>query len=163
MNQLQELFPEESGLRFYHDGSGMAEVKFRFSVFNPFSLKGCESAARELREIAYHREKLEAVLKGMGAYEKALMERYQILATAPHIPFVSLQRETRFGITYVMKTGYLLPEEDNYFVVEHRESYSGKERAKAIRDFKGYVKNHPGIKNHLDLELSSHEKAKKKR
>lgn len=163
MNQLQELFPEQADLRFYHDGSGIAEVELRFSVFNPFSMKKCDSAARELREITYRREKLEAILKGIGAYEKALMERYQILATAPHIPFVSLRRETKGGIAYVMRIGYLLPEEDNYFVVEHRESYSGKERAKAVRSFKDYVKNHPGIRNDLDLELSSYEKAKKKR
>lgn len=95
----------------------------------------------------------------MTEYRATLAERFNYLDTSPTIPVVRLIREKKYTgkVFYYLQTfrRNLL---DNHEVQSDSISYPGTERAKAIADYKAYIKSHPGITAEMKIEKSKWER-----
>lgn len=94
---------------------------------------------------------LEAMVDCLKQHRQAIAERYQELSTAPTVPVITLKRTKTIynGIQYTI-THYRQYLDGTRAEISHT-TYSGKERHKAIADYKAAVKAHPGITAEMDI------------
>lgn len=96
----------------------------------------------------------EILLERLKDYRRALTERYNELQTIPSIPCVELKRREpswgQKGITYTLTT-YRHFIGDSTKMGRKEVRYTGRERHLAIRAFKQYIKEHPGIESKMDI------------
>lgn len=137
-----------------------------------FQITGCFTKADNISKTAYIQtedkeaahmiEELLHKIDQLNAYRLSLAERYNVLETAPTIPVVRLSRERNF-YSEGKKVYYYLYTLRRFIdsgaeVEESRRKYPGTERNAAIKDFRAYVKSHPGIIAEMDIEKSRWEK-----
>lgn len=116
------------------------------SILNPSDMPRHDKRAEQM--IA---ECQRMILK-MEAYRIALAERYNALLTAPSIPVVRLERYNGYsGIVYYLRVFRRYAETGEQYETEC-QTFTGKDRSKAIKAYREYVKAHPGITAELDIE-----------
>ena len=97
-------------------------------------------------------ERLQNELSALQAYRLDLMERAQYLSTASYTVSVELHRHKLYcgGVEY--KLQIVRTYEDGTRHEDSLTRYTGKERHKAIADYKAACKSHPGAETVLDIE-----------
>ena len=97
-------------------------------------------------------ERLQNELSALQAYRLDLMERAQYLSTASYTVSVELHRHKQYrgGVEY--KLQIVRTYEDGTRNEDSRTIYTGKDRHKAISDYKSACKSHPGAETVLDIE-----------
>ena len=102
---------------------------------------------------------MERKIEQLKAYRLALSERYNYLASAPQQPVVRLKRVKIYSgkVFYHLNT-YTKNLLDGNEVETSSTKYTGQERSKAIKDYKSYVKSHPGITAEMQIEKPKWEK-----
>lgn len=153
MTQTQEKALQDLFTRY---GNPSTECDSKISIYltAPYALN-------ELSKVLYYDGRasdyiadLESKIEQLKAYRLALAERYNYLATAPTQPVVRLKRERRYyenKIYYFMIT-YSRNLLDGSEIVTSSTKYTGKDRNKAIADYKAYIKSHPGIIAEMSIE-----------
>lgn len=102
-------------------------------------------------------ERLQNELSALQAYRLDLMDRAQYLSTASYTVSVELHRHKYCsGVEY--KLQIVRTYEDGTRHEDNRTMYSGKDRHKAISDYKAACKSHPGAETVLDIEKGSWER-----
>lgn len=115
-----------------------------------------ETSLKRLRRLddmtAKEIERLQNELSALQAYRLDLMERAQYIATASYTVSVELHRHKLYcgGVEY--KLQIVRTYEDGTRHEDNRTMYSGKDRYKAISDYKAAFKSHPGAETVLDIE-----------
>lgn len=95
----------------------------------------------------------------MTEYRATLSERYNYLDTSPTVPVVRLIREKKYsGKVFYYLQIFRRNLLDNHEVQTDSITYPGTERAKAITDYKAYIKSHPGIICELKIEKGKWER-----
>ncbi len=109
---------------------------------------------RARRDIA----ELEAEIETIKAYRLDLMERAQYLAAEPGTLSIELHRRRTYrgNVEYYLQFVRTYP--DGTSRTEQNTMYSGKERSKAIADYRAACKAHPGAPCVLDIEKSPWER-----
>ena len=105
-----------------------------------------KSAARAIAEA-------QAMIAKLEAYQMQLYDRAQQIAAAPWHTELLLQRERCFDtIRYYLdiRRVYDAPGIDPETL--ERTTYPGKERSKALKAYRDYIKTHPGIVANMDIE-----------
>ena len=97
-------------------------------------------------------ERLQNELSALQAYRLDLMDRAQYLSTASYTVSVELHRHKQYcgGVEYNLQIVRTYADG-----TRHEDSltmYTGKERHKAIADYKAACKSHPGAETVLDIE-----------
>ena len=97
-------------------------------------------------------ERLQNELSALQAYRLDLMDRAQYLSTASYTVSVELHRHKRYcgGVEYNLQI--VRTYEDGTRHEDSSTIYTGKERYKAISDYKAACKSHPGAETVLDIE-----------
>lgn len=97
-------------------------------------------------------ERLQNELSALQAYRLDLMDRAQYLSTASYTVSVELHRHKRYcgGVEYNLQI--VRTYEDGTRHEDSYTMYTGKERHKAIADYKAACKSHPGAETVLDIE-----------
>lgn len=97
-------------------------------------------------------ERLQNELSALQAYRLDLMDRAQYLSTASYTVSVELHRHKRYcgGVEYNLQI--VRTYEDGTRNEDSHTMYTGKERHKAIADYKAACKSHPGAETVLDIE-----------
>ena len=98
-----------------------------------------------------------AILK---LYRQELCKQYNQLATAANVPGIKLDRERMY---YEKKVRYRITWYTHYIdsgkdVDSEYKLFTGNERHLAIKEYKEYVKNHPGIIATMNIEKSKWER-----
>lgn len=136
----------------YGSPSKDAEIRITDFLIRPDALDELErvqyydkSAAETIKRMQYHIELL-------TAYRLSLSERYNYLATSPTVPVVRLKRHRNYDgkVFYYLQT-FRRNINDSHEVIDTSKTYPGTERAKAISDYKQYLKTHPGIIAEMDI------------
>ena len=115
-----------------------------------------ETSLKRLRDMddmtARAIERLQNELTALQAYRLDLMDRAQYLATASYTVSVELHRHKLYcgGVEY--KLQIVRTYEDGTRHEDNRTIYTGKDRHKAISDYKSACKSHPGAETVLDIE-----------
>ena len=91
-------------------------------------------------------------------YRQALAARYNALATMPSHDSLTLQRYVNYSgrITYYVR--HFRHYEDGTTVETETETFTGKERHKALARFDDLLKQYPGIEATRDIERKSWER-----
>lgn len=143
----------------YGSPSKDTEIRITDFLIRPDALDELErvqyyekSAAETIKRMQYHIELL-------TAYRLALAERYNYLATSPTVPVVRLIRKRNYygKVFYYLQT-FRRNINDSKEVMDSSKTYPGTERAKAIADYKAYIKSHPGITAEMKIEKSKWER-----
>lgn len=103
--------------------------------------------------------RLEQAQKQIQAYRLDLMERYNYLLQNPGTLSIELHRRKSYAtnrVEYYLTHVRTYPDGTTH--TEIRQKYSGKERHKAIADFRAECKRHPGAPQVLDIEKSPWER-----
>lgn len=97
---------------------------------------------------------LEAEIETIQAYRLDLMERAQYLTAEPGTLSIELHRRRTYrgNVEYYLQFVRTYP--DGTSRTEQNTMYSGKERNKAIADYRAACKDHPGAPCVLDIEKS---------
>ena len=97
-------------------------------------------------------EHLQNELSALQAYRLDLMDRAQYLSTASYTVSVELHRHKRYcgGVEYNLQIVHTY--EDGTRHEDSLTRYTGKERHKAIAEYKAACKSHPGAETVLDIE-----------
>ena len=115
-----------------------------------------ETSLKRLRDMddmtARAIERLQNELSALQAYRLDLMDRAQYLSTASYTVSVELHRHKQYcgGVYDSLKV-----DRNETSRAQHEDSltrYTGKERHKAIADYKAACKSHPGAETVLDIE-----------
>ena len=107
-----------------------------------------KSAARAIADA-------KAMIAKLEAYQMQLHDRAQQIAAAPWHTELFLQREPYYRdgtIRYYLdiRRVYDVPGIDPETL--ERTTFPGKERSKALKAYRDYIKTHPGIIAHMDIE-----------
>ena len=96
--------------------------------------------------------RLQSAIDRLQAYRLDMADRAQFLATASYTVSVELHRHKRYcgGVEYNLQI--VRTYEDGTRHEDSHTMYTGKERHKAIADYKAACKSHPGAETILDIE-----------
>ena len=98
-------------------------------------------------------EQLERLILQLKAYENALTERYNFIKTAPTKQKIKLYREKRYqDKVYYFILFYSINLIDGHEELTQSIKYTGKERKKAIEDFKQLQKEKKNVIFEKDIE-----------
>lgn len=131
-----------------------AEVRVNTYLVRADAIKDTERIAWNDKSAAETIQECESMIETLKAYRLSLAERYNYLETAAAVPVVRLKR--RHDCFY-KKVYYDLTISRRYVesgdeVEQERKTYKGTDRSQAIKDYKVYIKAHPGIIAELDIE-----------
>lgn len=144
----------------YGQPSDMSDSSICFYLRRPDTLDSTRQLADYDKEAAEYIEKLEQHIEILKMYRQELCKQYNILLTAATVQGVRLEREwdrwknkVRYRITWY--THYIDSGKD---VTDTFKLFPGKERHIAIKEYKEYVKAHPGILADMDIQKAKWER-----
>ena len=146
-NELQELFTK------YGHPSTESDERIYIYLTHPEAINRLTDVVKYDEKSINYISDLERKIEQLKAYRLALSERYNYLASAPQQPVVRLKRVKSYSgkIFYHLNT-YTKNLLDGNEVETSSTKYTGQERSKAIKDYKSYVKSHPGILAEMQIE-----------
>ena len=142
----------------YGSEQDSAEVRPYIYIQNPRKLNTPEEIAYRDKSAADNIRQLETIIDNLKDYRQALAARYGELETMPYTRLLKLERHHHWKghieyIVTITKT-----HSDGTKVRELLESYTGKERRKAIARYQELQKQRPGIESEMDIEKRQWEK-----
>ena len=146
-NELQELFTK------YGHPSTESDERIFIYLTHPEAINRLTDVVKYDEKSINYISDLERKIEQLKAYRLALSERYNYLASAPQQPIVRLKRVKSYSgkVFYHLNT-YTKNLLDGNEVETSSTKYTGQERSKAIKDYKSYVKAHPGILAEMQIE-----------
>lgn len=101
---------------------------------------------------------LEEAIKTLQSYRKDIAERADFLINSNPAKRILLEREKRWkgNVTYYLRFISVYPDGTEGEI--SCTTYPGSERHAAIKDFKEFVKTHPGIPHEMNIEKSKWER-----
>lgn len=147
----QERFQQRGNIR-------VADVRISEWLLAPENIDSADSIARYDKSAARTIEDCKALIADLIEYRQALTARYNALATMASKKSIFLQRRRKYGggITYYIH--HYLTYEDGTKVETGTETFTGKERAAALKRFEELKKANPGIETEIDIEKKAWEK-----
>jgi len=144
----------------YGQPSKEANEEFRIWLRRPDTLDKIEDVAKFDEYAAEHIEKLEEHIAILKMYRQELCKQYNQLATAATAPGIRLERERHY---YEKKVRYRITWYTHYIdsgkdVTNEYKLFAGTDRYLAIKEYKKYVKAHPGIIATMSIEKSKWER-----
>lgn len=145
------------GRLFERYGRKQEDVNQTVNIYlmGPQTVQEMDRLQRQDQSAAQYIERLTELLEGLEAYRIACAERYAYLSTAPTFPGIRLLRQRDYynnKVFYILatfrknlETGDILPGESR--------KYEGKQRWEAIRAYKEYIRQHPGVIAETNIEL----------
>lgn len=126
-------------------------------IRNPETLNTATDCQRYDKTAADYIDRLQKEIETMREYRQTLFERMQKIYSATYFYKVTLHRQNYGTIAYFLRvfkvySDGIQPEEVSCV------RYCGKDRSKAIKDFRQYVKDHPGILAEMNIEKSKWER-----
>ena len=152
MTQEQEKYLQELFTR-YGNPSTESDEKIYIYLTHPEAINKLTDVIKYDEKAIDYIAELERKITQLKAYRLALSERYNYLASAPQQPIVRLKRVKSYSgkVFYHLNT-YTKNLLDGNEVETSSTKYTGQERSNAIKDYKSYVKAHPGILAEMQIE-----------
>ena len=146
---------------FYRYGSPSNEADIRITGYltKPDKLDTAERIMWQDKNAADIIGCCESMIEALKEYRQALAARYAQLETMTYKERLELERHPRIcggGISYYVRI--VRTYEDGTEVKQLHETYSGKERRKALDRFEELKKQRPGIEAIKDIERKSWKK-----
>lgn len=131
---------------------------FRIWLLHPDALDTLEEVARYDKNAAEYIAGLESRINILKYYRQELCKRYNGLATAASTPGIKLVRERNCGKVKYRISWYTHYIDSGKDVENEYKVFPGRERHNAIKEYKEYVKAHPGIIATMNIEKSKWER-----
>ena len=139
---------------------GEAEIRNYIYIRKPEAIKSAKDIEHYYARTAQAISDAENTIKLLQEYQQALYTRYQEICNANYKLFLFLERRVHFDnsksyyITISKKfTGNNIADEPIL-----QESFSGKERHKALKRFEALKKEYPNIEHDTDIEKKGWER-----
>lgn len=144
----------------YGQSSEEANKELRIWLLKPDTLDKIENVVKMDGRAAGYIEEMEAYIAILKIYRQELCKQYNNLATAANVPGIKLDRERMY---YEKKVRYRITWYTHYIdsgkdVDNEYKLFNGTERHLAIKEYKEYVKAHPGIITSMNIEKSKWER-----
>lgn len=147
----QERFQQRGNIR-------VAETRMSNYLLAPEDIDSLDSIALYDKSAARTIENCKSLIADLIEYRQALTARYNALVTMSSKKSIFLQRYRKYGggITYYIH--HYLTYEDGTKIETETETFTGKERAAALKRFEELKKANPGIEFMIDIEKKAWEK-----
>ena len=135
-----------------------AEERRRYCYIQcPAKLNTVERCQFYDKSAATYIKELEEEIEQMKSYRLELYERMRLIYATPYRLKITLHREKRDTVSYYLK--FIKEYIENDIAPETLETrhYSGKERNKAIAEYKQAIKEHAGVACEMRIEKSKWE------
>ena len=126
--------------------------EIRIWLLHPDALDTLEDVVRYDKSAAEYIARLESCVDILKYYRQELCKQYNKLATAASAPGIKLLREHSCGKIKYRITWYTHYIDTGKDVKNEYKVFSGRERHIAIKQYREYVKAHPGIIATMDIE-----------
>lgn len=127
-----------------------------FFYFSKPSTMTLERIKLNDKSAAQHIAECENAIELLKAYRLDMAQRYNDLAVMPYTLHLKLQRRKRDNVTFTLTITRTY--EDGTEVSELRETYTGLQRAEAIKRYNQIKKERPGILSELAIEKGRFER-----
>lgn len=130
-------------------------------LLNPSSLQSVQDCAQQDSRLARYISELQSEIIALQNLRQETYQRICYLYSVPFTPKVTLTRERRFRdekVFYYLTTWKIYDAPDVEPERISCETYPGTARHQAIKDFRAYVKSHPGIQSEMHIEKSRWER-----
>lgn len=144
----------------YGQPSEEANKELRIWLRRPDTLDKIEDVTKSDEYAAEYIKKLEEYMAILKIYRQELCKQYNQLAIAATAPGIRLERERRY---YEKKVRYRITWYTHYIdsgkdVDNEYKLFAGTDRHLAVKEYKEYVKAHPGIIATMSIEKSKWER-----
>ena len=146
-----DLFQQRGNVR-------VADVRISDWFLAPENIDSADSIARYDKSAARTIEKCKALINDLMEYRQALTARYGALVTMASKKSIFLQRRRKYDGKIMYYMHHYLEYEDGTKIETETETFTGKERAAALKRFEELKKSCPGIETKIDIEKKSWEK-----
>lgn len=145
-------------LHRYGSEQESAEVRPYIYIQHPRKLTTPEEIAYRDKDAAKAIQQLERIIADLKDYRQALAARYGELETMPYTRLLKLERCPHWKGRIEYTVTITKTHSDGTKIQELRETYSGKDRRKAITRFRELQKQRPGLESVMDIEKRQWEK-----
>lgn len=141
---------------------GTHEIRLLSYLWDPNQVTDLEKLREYDNDAQKTIERLQAIIQRVNNYREDLQERAAYLIATPAELKIELKREHRYfygehdRIFYFLTIYRTYPDGTKTVIENHK--YPGKERHKAIADYKAACKAHPGAPHTMDIEKGRWEK-----
>lgn len=154
MTQEQQAALDQLFTRY---GSRQQEAQQTVNIYltDAAKLFDLDRVARAEQDAQKQIARLQELIAGLEAFRLACAERYAYLSTAPTLPGIHLLRRKNYynnKVFYILATFRQNPETGDILPGESRR-YEGKQRWEAIKAYKEYIRQHPGVIAETNIEL----------
>lgn len=128
---------------------------------NPSSLQSISDCEYQDSQLSRYITELQSEISTLQNLRQETFQRIRYLYSVPFFPKVTLTRERRFRdgkVYYYLCTWKIYDAPDIEPERISCETYPGTARHQAIKDFRAYVKAHPGIQSEMNIEKSRWER-----
>lgn len=142
----------------YNRESHSYHNKIYISMYDPAGVTDLSDLRQRDRYALDQIADLQAAIDRLQAYRLDMADRAQFLATAAYTVSVELHRHRRYKGSVEFYLEIVRTYDDGTRQTENRTTYEGRDRHKAIADYKAACKAHPGAECVLDIEKSRWER-----
>lgn len=135
-----------------------AEIKFYSWLNRPDNCKTFDEIRHNDERAAQLIAECKRMVSLMIEYRQDLAARYNALATMPSKDSVKLERFKRYDNSVIYHIRFFTEYEDSTKVETATETFTGKERHKALKRFAELQKQHPGIEYIKDIDKKQWER-----